>query len=722
MVGTNTFRSAATLAAVLLMLSVSCGGDNGVTTPVVPPRVVTTIDVSPSTSALLVGDTLTLTATARDQQGASMPGVVVAWSTSNAGVATVSSAGKVTTLAAGSVVISASAEGKTGSASLTIAVPKPTAALEPANVTSASIGPAGGTITTTSSAGIQYTLEIPAGALISAQQITMTPITDITHLGLSGGLAGAVDLQPSGLVFAEPARLRIRSSRTAPNGMRLVGFTANADFSQRELAVTASAISEVVVLLSHFSFTGAGFGTTFEVSQFPVMPNQTIEAMLSQAIALSPLPWDAAATAQASQLAQQAFDQIVLPGLSGAATDAALLDAISDYGRWRLLLAIIVNGGFMPIAVIGSGASILDLPIAFVDEALAGVNEAADGIQLAISANSDVCGSQASIEALRNVYFWHNWAGRLSVADAQHGLDLPTVVAQIRSKCAVVVLKDSNLPDSLPGGQNFNLELDFALRFKNGVEQPTDFRIDLVGSGVNVTNPGGFTGIGNTISPVGFYTTVINPTSAGGFRLKAKSCFVPSRTDPVVTTLCDEFELTKVVYFNDFEGTVGAEWSIAGTATTPSGRRFLGVLSNVTDDLTVDSIPLHTELILEFDLFIIGSWNGNAEDPSAGQPDIIEVSVLGGGSLKKTTFSNKPRDRQAFPGDFPGSSFPFASGAAEQGTLGFPGGSDFIGDAVYRIRLQFPHTASSIRLLFNANHNGSIEKWGLDNVRLKTGS
>ena len=684
MVCRNISRGVA-MAAALLALSVSCGGDDGVNEPVVPPRAVTTIDVSPSASTLLVGDTLTLTATVRDQSGATMSGVVVAWSTANAGVATVSGVGKVTAVAAGSVTISASAEGKTGTATLTIAIPGPVATLEPANAASASIGPAGGTLTTTSGAGIQYTLEIPAGALIKSEQIRMTPISGISHLGLSGGLAGAVELQPSGLVFALPARLRIRSTVSGAAGTRLVGFSANTDFSQRELSFVSTASGEFVVPVSHFSSTGAGFGTTFEVSQFPVMINQSFETIFSQVVAIGPAPWDAAGMTRAMQLAQQAFDQFILPPLQAAATDPALLDAISDYARWRLMMAIIENNGLMPIALIGSAVDVLGVPSAFVDEALKGVDEAVDGIKLAVNANATLCGDQASIAALRNVYFWQGWAAQFHADVAPNGLDDVNVLDMVRTKCAVVVLKNSNLPDSLPAGQNFNLDLNFALRFKNGVEQPTDFRIDLVGAGVNVTNPGGFTGIGDALSPVGYYTTAIRPSTSLGFRLKATSCLVLSRMAPEPTTLCDEFELTKVVYFNDFEGGIGPEWSVNSLATTPSGRRFLGVLSNVTDNLTVDSIPQHTQLILDFELFIIGSWNGNADDPVAGLPDIIEVAVMGGGSLKKTTFSNKNRDRQAFPGDFPGSSFPFASGAAEQGTLGFPGESgDFIGDAVYR--------------------------------------
>lgn len=719
----GSWHSRATVA--LCAPIVSCGGGSDTTEPPPPPPapVVTTIEVLPSSRAMLVGDTLTLAATVRDQNGAAMSGVVVSWSSENASVASVSAAGRVTALAAGSSVVSATASGKTGTAMLTVSVRMPSATLEPSTRVSASIGPDGGLLTTTSTAGTIYTLEIPAGALQGTQEVRMTPISDIAHLGLSGGLAGAVDLQPAGLVFALPARLRISLTRAAPAGMRLVGFAANGDFSRRELAFLATSATEAIVVVPHFSSSGAGFGTTAEVSQFTVAPNQSLDGILGQVLAISPNPWDATGVSQATTLAQQAFDQFVLPPLNSAATDAALLAAVSDYLRWRLLLAMIVGNGVFPIVNPQTGLEVLAFPVAFLDRAQAGVDAAADGIRLAIDANATICGTQASLAALRNVLFWQDWASRLNVDVAPNGLDPVTVLGVIQSRCATVVLKNTNMPDSLPANQNFNLDLNVALRFRNGVEQASDFRVDLVGAGVTVTQPGGFTGIGDAISPVGYYTTVINPATSLGFRLRANTCFVASRPAPVPSELCGRFELTRVIYANDFEqGPAGNEWSIDSVTTSPNGKRFHGVLSNVSDTLTVDSIPQHTMLTLEFDLYIIGSWNGNAEDPVAGEPDIIEFLLGGGGSLKKATFSNKPRDNQAFPGDYPGSSFPAMSGSAERGTLGYPSGIDFTGDAVYRITLSFPHTAPSVRLIFNADHNGSIERWGLDNVRVKFGS
>ncbi|HSQ31765.1 MAG TPA: Ig-like domain-containing protein [Gemmatimonadaceae bacterium] len=71
-------------------------------------------------SALLPGETTRLTAFARNDAGEVIAGKTFVWSTSNAAVATVSSDGTVLAVAPGSATISASADGKSASAALTV--------------------------------------------------------------------------------------------------------------------------------------------------------------------------------------------------------------------------------------------------------------------------------------------------------------------------------------------------------------------------------------------------------------------------------------------------------------------------------------------------------------------------------------------------------------------------------------------------------------------------
>lgn len=174
------------------------------------------------------------------------------------------------------------------------------------------------------------------------------------------------------------------------------------------------------------------------------------------------------------------------------------------------------------------------------------------------------------------------------------------------------------------------------------------------------------------------------------------------------------------LYFKDFNaGPAGSEWSTAQVSTSPSGQRFLGELGNSSTTLSLDSLPAHTQLVLDVDIYIIDSWNGNGGQGSASAPDIIEISVVGGAVLKRTTFSNKPSDVQAFPGDYPGGVNPAGTGALGKSTLGYDQDPDHFGDSSYRLRLTFNHTGGSIAIRFASQQtSGQNERWGIDNVRL----
>ncbi len=92
-------------------------------TVVAPPPVasVATVTVAPPTLSLSVGSALQLSATLRDSAGNVLTGRTITWSSVNTSVATVSSAGLVTAVGAGGpVAITATSEGRQGSASATV--------------------------------------------------------------------------------------------------------------------------------------------------------------------------------------------------------------------------------------------------------------------------------------------------------------------------------------------------------------------------------------------------------------------------------------------------------------------------------------------------------------------------------------------------------------------------------------------------------------------------
>ncbi|MGE3540445.1 MAG: PEP-CTERM sorting domain-containing protein [Candidatus Tectimicrobiota bacterium] len=185
------------------------------------------------------------------------------------------------------------------------------------------------------------------------------------------------------------------------------------------------------------------------------------------------------------------------------------------------------------------------------------------------------------------------------------------------------------------------------------------------------------------------------------------------------------------VYSHDFESAVGPEWSSTSTAVTPVGaRRFLGPLSNGTTSLTLAGLPEHHQVTVSFDLFIIGSWDGNcwASDCS-GTPDKWTLALESGPTLLTTTFSNSNSgdNPQAYPDAYGDGThtYPARTGAEENNSLGYctpssnPQRPPVCRDAVYHLDFTFDHTASTLGLHFSAlvATNGS-ETWGLDNVQV----
>lgn len=101
-------------AAVLVS---ACGGDGGAA--ILPPEVAR-VQVSLGTAGVLRGGTRQASATVKDASGTTLSGRAVSWSSSNDAVVTVSSAGVVMALDLGEATITATSEGKAGSAGLTV--------------------------------------------------------------------------------------------------------------------------------------------------------------------------------------------------------------------------------------------------------------------------------------------------------------------------------------------------------------------------------------------------------------------------------------------------------------------------------------------------------------------------------------------------------------------------------------------------------------------------
>jgi hypothetical protein len=187
------------------------------------------------------------------------------------------------------------------------------------------------------------------------------------------------------------------------------------------------------------------------------------------------------------------------------------------------------------------------------------------------------------------------------------------------------------------------------------------------------------------------------------------------------------------VYFNDFELAAGEEWSNPLLGRTPTGRGFLGEFNNGLVSLSLANLPAHAETRVAFDLYLIRTWDGNQIEYTWPEwlgiatwpaeivgPDIWSLQT-GGQTLLQTTFANWDEIgfTQAYPGAYPGGSYPARAGAVENNTLGYQAEQHLM-DSVYHLAFTFPHSGPGLALDFAAAGLQSIEdeSWGLDNVRV----
>src|SRR5204863_7628143 len=129
--GSGVVTGAAVGTATITATSEGKGGSATITVPTVP---VATVTVAPPSAGLNTGQTVQLSATTRDSAGNVLAGRVVTWGSSAPSVATVTSAGLVTGVAAGTATMTATSEGKSGTSAITVTfVPVSTVTVTPAS-------------------------------------------------------------------------------------------------------------------------------------------------------------------------------------------------------------------------------------------------------------------------------------------------------------------------------------------------------------------------------------------------------------------------------------------------------------------------------------------------------------------------------------------------------------------------------------------------------------
>ncbi|HEX5871060.1 MAG TPA: Ig-like domain-containing protein [Longimicrobium sp.] len=162
-------------AAVLLVLT-ACGGGDGPTDRVVG---VASVRVEAPADSVSIGQQLQLSAVALDEAGVAVPGRLLTWSTSSGDVATVSTSGLVSGVAAGNVTITATAGDVTGTVSLRV---RPVA---PAPIATLAIVPDSSRIEQGGTVQLSVLARDAAGNALAGRPTTLTT-SDAAIAGLSG--------------------------------------------------------------------------------------------------------------------------------------------------------------------------------------------------------------------------------------------------------------------------------------------------------------------------------------------------------------------------------------------------------------------------------------------------------------------------------------------------------------------------------------------------------
>lgn len=205
------------------------------------------------------------------------------------------------------------------------------------------IYPDGGTVETIGSNGIRYVLTVPAGAVVAPVRIYITPLLEILPSPLSQGVVTGALLEPAGLNLLQAAELRMYLP-AATDPVDLIGFISKSSgYDFHWCPWTLENGNEVVMELVHFGTAGVGRGSP-EEHQAMEIPCDSIAEMDHQLAIIAAQIETAVANRNqklknqlidsATALIQQAYDNLVAPAFTQAATDRNLLPcAMMDYVR-----------------------------------------------------------------------------------------------------------------------------------------------------------------------------------------------------------------------------------------------------------------------------------------------------------------------------------------------------------------------------------------------------
>jgi len=276
----------------------SAGGRTGQQSLTVIPVPVASVSVTPAAATLAVGATQQLAASTLDAGGNALAGRAITWATTDSTTVKVSPAGLATAVAAGIASITATSEGKSGTAVITVSPPPAT------SVTIASIAPATLTPGTTATIGgtgfnptpAQNTVTIDGvAAVVTAATPAQLVVTVPTALPCAPTHAATVRVTTGGASASATQTLRAGTLRSLAVGSSVV-ITGAGELACTELPAGSARYAINVVNVSQSPTTVTPYRLRGSVSVPAVAsladrsarPSTAVSIRRSQAAALAP--------------------------------------------------------------------------------------------------------------------------------------------------------------------------------------------------------------------------------------------------------------------------------------------------------------------------------------------------------------------------------------------------------------------------------------------------
>jgi len=209
-------------------------GQSGTASVTVTLAPVAAVTVTPSSGTVAIGRTVQLTATPRDASGNPLTGRAISWSSSDNTIATVNSSGLVTGVVAGAVTITATSEGQSGTASITVSgVP----------VASVTVSPASASVPVGQTVQLSATLRDANGTILTGRSVAWasnnTAVATVTGTGLvSAKVAGSATITATSEGQSGTAAMTVTPSAGAQFDHVFIVLEENNDYS----SVTSSSM------------------------------------------------------------------------------------------------------------------------------------------------------------------------------------------------------------------------------------------------------------------------------------------------------------------------------------------------------------------------------------------------------------------------------------------------------------------------------------------------